>query len=152
MKRFLILVLAGILMLSACSGAEEENIIEAHEYWARAAAKDGNSAVYMILHNHTDVDDELIGASTDVATAVEMHESQLDANGIAQMTQLVSIPFAVDEELELKPGGLHIMLIGLKQDLNIADEFTLTLYFKNYGDVVLTIPVLDGPGTDEHTH
>ena len=58
-------------------------------------------------------------------------------------------------ELELKPGSYHIMLIGLKQDLNVGDHVTLTLHFKYHADITLTVPVQDtadmgGSGLDGH--
>ena len=81
--------------------------------------------------------------SSDEATAAEMHLSQMNADGIMEMTQQESIPMPVDFDLELKPGGYHIMLIGLKQDLKAGDEITLTLYFMHHEDIILTVPVLD---------
>ncbi len=57
--------------------------------------------------------------------------------------------------MELKPGGYHVMLIGLKQELKAGDEISLTLHFKNHADLTLTVPVNDaaqmgGSGMDGH--
>ena len=163
MKRILtILILAAILFLSACGstgdeqGHEEAGTgVEAHDYWARAALKDGNGAAYMLFHNYTETDDELVGVSSDVATVAEMHLSQLSADGVMQMIPQESIALPVDVDVELKPGSYHIMLIGLKQDLKVGDEITLILHFKNYEDITLTVPVKDsadmgGSGMDGH--
>ena len=156
MKRILMLVLAGTLLLSACGPIGTEGTdIEAHDYWARAALKDGNGAAYMILHNHSTEDDELVGVSADVATAAEIHLSQMKADGTMEMIQQESIALPVDADVELKPGSYHVMLIGLKQDLKAGDEITLTLHFKNHEDITLTIPVLEaenmgGSGMDGH--
>lgn len=156
MKRFLMLVLVGTLLLSACGAIGTEGTdIEAHDYWARAALKDGNGAAYMLLHNHSAEDDALVGVSTDVATASEIHLSQMKADGTMEMIQQESIALPSDVEVELKPGSYHIMLIGLKQDLKAGDEITLTLHFKNHEDITLTIPVLEaenmgGSGMDGH--
>lgn len=148
MKRTSILILAaGALLLSACVTSTE---METHEPWARAAARGDNGVVYMILHNHTDQSDELVNVSSDVAQAVEMHESKIDSNGVMQMAQRSSIIFAPDEEVEFKPGGLHIMLVSLKQDLKVGDEIIITLHFKNLADIVLTVPVLDAASVDAH--
>jgi len=158
MKRFLmILVLTGTLLLSACGARGNEGTdIEAHDYWARAALKDGNGAAYMILHNHTEIDDELEGVSSDVATAVEIHLSQMKADGTMEMIPQAAIALPADGELELKPGSYHVMMIGLKQDLKAGDEISLTLHFKINDDITLTIPVLDaanmgGSGMDGNT-
>lgn len=141
MKRVSMLILLGILILSACGTVGKD--VEAHDYWARAALKDGNGAVYMLLHNHSTEDDALVGVSSDEATAAEMHLSQMNADGIMEMTQQESIPMPVDVDLEFKPGSYHIMLIGLKQDLKAGDEDTLTLHFMHHEDIILTVPVLD---------
>ena len=155
MKRILLmLVLAGTLLLSACGSASDEHMvgtdIEAHDPWARSAMKDGNGAAYMLLHNHTDTDDELVGVSSDLATAVEIHLSQMKADGAMQMIKQESIALPADGEVELKPGSYHIMLIGLKQDLKAGDEFSLTLHFKNHEDITVTASVLEAPNMDGH--
>lgn len=152
MKNFLLVMLAGTL-LGACVTSNE---MVAREYWARAASKDGNTAAYMTLQNHTAVDDELIRASSDSARAVEIHESRLGDDGVMQMIPQNSVSIAADTEVEFKPGGLHIMLIGLKQDLAAGQEITVVLHFKKHGDINLTVPVKDAAdtgdsGMDGHT-
>jgi len=158
MKRILILFLAGFAFLNACSMSKpNQTDIEAHDYWARAAMKDGNSAAYMLLRNQTKSGDELTGVSTDIASAAEIHLSQLKANGTMEMIKQESIPLPVNAEVKLKPGSYHIMFIGLKKDIKAGDEISLTLHFKNHEDIKLTVPVLDaakmgGAGMDGHTH
>lgn len=154
MKKIFVFVLAGILLLSAC-GAPKSDAIEAGNYWARSGLKDGNSAAYLLLTNGTTQDDELIGVSSDVAVAAEIHLSQMGADGIMQMIPQESVALPADGELELKPGSYHIMLIGLVKDLNVGDEITLTLHFQNHEDIILIIPVQDaanmgGSGMDGH--
>jgi hypothetical protein len=157
MKRILILALVGMLFVSACGATGKEGTdIEAHDYWARAALKDGNGAAYMLLHNHTETDDELTSVSSDVATATEIHLSQMDANGTMEMIKQESVALPVDVEVEFKPGNYHVMLIGLKKDIKAGDTITLTLHFKHHEDITLTVPVLEaanmgGSGMDGHT-
>lgn len=153
MKRIFLFVLAGML-LSAC-GAPKSNSIEASNYWARSGIKEGNGAAYMLITNGTTQDDELIGVSSDAAGVVEIHLSQAGADGVMQMSQQESVAVGSGAELELKPGSYHVMLIGLKQDLNVGDHITLTLHFKNYEDITLIVPVRDtadmgGSGMDGH--
>jgi copper(I)-binding protein len=145
MKKFLILVFAWMMLLSACSLTGKEGTdIEAHDYWARTALKDGNGAAYLLLHNHTANEDMVTGVSSDAATATEIHLSQITADGVMEMVRQESVPLPADGELEFKPGGYHVMLIGIKQDLKAGDEITLTLHFKNHEDITLTVPVLEG--------
>ena len=163
MKKIYAFVLAGALLLSACgggmAGGDAEHMdgegVEAHDYWARAAMAGGNSAAYMLLHNHGTEADALIGASSDVADAVEIHLSQMNADGTMEMIQQEKIDLPADGEVELKPGSYHVMFIGLKKDLAVGDEFTLTLTFEKAGEVTITVPVKDaaemgGEGMDGH--
>lgn len=154
MKRIVLFVLAGMLLLSAC-GMQMNDAVEAKDAWARTGMMGGNSAAYMMLVNGTGRSVELIGASSDVASAVEVHLSQMTADGVMQMIKQDAVEIPSRRMLELKPGSYHIMLIGLKQDLNVGDSITITLYFNGYEDVSLTVPVNDaanmgGSGMDGH--
>jgi hypothetical protein len=133
-----ILVLAAVL-LSACAPAAKD--VEVTDVWARTGMAGGNSAVYMMLVNGTSTDDELLSASSDVAEAVELHESKMGENGEMQMIPQASIPLEAGAQVEFKPGGLHVMLIGLKQELKAGDEFEVTLHFKNHADITLKVIV-----------
>lgn len=160
MKKIYLLVLVSVLLLSACGstadmGHQDGEGVEAHDFWARAALKDGTSAAYMLLHNHGSEDDALVGASSDVAAAVEIHLSKMGADGTMQMIPQESIALPADGEVELKPGSYHIMMIGLVKDLNVGDEITVTLHFEKHEDITLTIPVMEaadmgGSGMDGH--
>jgi copper(I)-binding protein len=161
-KIFLILSLLVTLVLSACGGAAADDDhaagtdVEVHDAWARSALKDGNGAAYMLMHNHSTEEDALVGASSDVAAATEIHLSQITADGTMEMLKQESVALSPDVEVEFKPGSYHVMLIGLKQDLKAGDEITITLRFKNHEDITLTVPVLEaenmgGSGMDGHT-
>ncbi|MBL8101898.1 MAG: copper chaperone PCu(A)C [Anaerolineales bacterium] len=159
MKRILGFVLAGILLLSACgvsdTGRMDGEGVEVRDYWARAALKDGTSAVYMLLLNHDAEDDAFVGVSSDVASALELHLSKMGDDGTMQMIPQETIALPGNGEVELKPGSYHIMMIGLVKDLNVGDEITLTLHFQNHDDITLTVPVkeaanMGGSGMDGH--
>lgn len=139
MKRILMIFSVGALLLGACAPAAVD--VDASEIWARTGMAGGNSAVYMILANGTGADDELLSASSEIAGAVELHISQVGVNGEMQMIQQESVPLAAGARVEFKPGGLHIMLIGLKQELKVGETFELTLHFKNHADIVLKVIV-----------
>jgi copper(I)-binding protein len=159
MKKILTLITLSIFLLSACapSGQEEGTGVEIHDPWARAAVKGENGAAYLLIHNHSTLEDAVLGASTDAADAVEIHLSQEDANGVMQMSPQISILLPADSELEFKPGSYHIMLVNLKQDLKKGDEITITLHFQFHEDIVVQVPVYDagemgGAGMDMDMH
>jgi periplasmic copper chaperone A len=146
MKRMLGIIILGAVLLSACSAGD----IEVHEPWARAVLQGENSAAYFALHNHSNQSDELLGISSDIADAVELHLSQMGSNGEMQMIPQTSIPLAAGEELMLQPGGYHVMLIGVKQDLKVGDHFQMILHFKTHADITIDVSVQEMEGMNMH--
>jgi hypothetical protein len=130
-----------VFLLGACAPA---NGMEVHEAWARPAAQGENGAIYFVIRNQEREADELTGVSSEIAEAVEMHESRMDGD-VMQMHQLQFVPLEANAEITFEPGGLHIMLIGLKKDLKIGDEIELTLRFKNFEEINLLVPVREAP-------
>lgn len=145
MKRLLLLVLAAILLLPAC---ETEKGIEVHEAWMRPAAQGQNGAVYFVIHNHSSQADELVGITSDLAAAAEIHESKMSGD-VMQMNQLESVPLEGYAEVESGPGGLHVMLIDLRKDLQTGDEIQLTLHFTNSEDIKVTAVVGESAPAEE---
>ncbi len=138
MKKITYLTIA-ILILSAC--APTSSTLSIADAWARSMPQGQNSAAYFVIENGTASADTLLSVSTEIAETAEVHMSMLDANGVMsmQMQDAVSIP--ARETVEFKPGGLHIMLVNLKQDLKTGDTFNLTLIFKEAGTIVIEVPV-----------
>lgn len=131
MKRvtlILILVFASLLS-NACSSQD----LSIEDAWARPGTQGTMSAAYFVINNSTDQDDELLQVDSDIAENVEMHLSTMQDDGTMTMIQQESIPVPALSSTELKPGGLHIMLIGLTEDLRPDDVLNLSLQFKNAG-------------------
>lgn len=131
------ILLAVIFLLNACS---EATGIEVGNPWARPALQGGNGAVYFLLQNHSADGDELTGATSDVAQAVEIHESSMEGD-VMQMRQVMSVPIGGKESIEFGPGGYHVMLIGLNRELKAGDEIQVTLQFKDHEDILVAVPV-----------
>lgn len=90
-----------------------------------------NSAVFMVIENTSDTDQRLISAASDVATVVEIHETTM-VDGTMRMRPVEGgIVVPANGSVELKPRGLHVMLIGLHQPLNEGDTIALTLTFES---------------------
>jgi copper(I)-binding protein len=149
MKKYFVLIIALLLTLSACSNSSGD--IEVHNAWVRPTAKGENAAVYLTLHNHSSTADELIGASSSAADNVEIHESMME-NDVMQMHRSDTVPLAADEEIIFEPGGLHVMLIGIKQDLVLGEHISVVLHFKNHEDIVVEVHVEDQMPDENHMH
>jgi copper(I)-binding protein len=88
------------------------------------------SASFLTLKNTSDKDIALVKAVSDIAENVELHE-HVHENGMMKMRQVPRINIAAKSETALKPGGYHIMLIGLKKTIQPGDIIDMTLEFDN---------------------
>lgn len=145
MRKVFPLILMGILLLAACG---PEKGIEIHSAWMRPVAQGENGAVYFVIHNHSSQPDELVGVSSDLAAAVEMHESKISGD-VMQMTKVDSVPLEAYAEIEFSPGGLHVMLVGLKNTLTLGGKIEIVLHFKNRDDIRATVPVRETAAPEE---
>jgi copper(I)-binding protein len=147
MKKMVPLLVSAIFLLSSCNAPSGD--IEAHSAWVRPTAKGENAAVYLTLHNHSANDDALTGATTNVADVVEIHESKVE-NDVMQMNMIDSLPIAADEEIIFKPGGFHVMLVDIKEDLVQGEHIGLILHFKNHEDVVVDVHIENSMPDEDH--
>ena len=142
MKKKFVFALAGMLLFSAC-GAKEG--IEVSDVWARQAMQGMTSAVYFVIQNHNAEADRLIGVASDAADAVEIHESKMEGD-VMKMSRVESVELEPSAKVEFMPGGYHVMLIGLKQELEAGDEIEVTLQFRDGPDVTVKAIVKDASG------
>jgi copper(I)-binding protein len=84
------------------------------------------SAVYMRIKNRGDADRIIVSAESAAAAQIDFHQTVIE-NDIARMAALESLVIPAGETLELRPGGAHIMLAGLREDLRHEGRFTLQL-------------------------
>ena len=114
--------------------------------WARASAGHGNTgAAFMTIMNTGNKDDKLVAASTTVAKKTEIHETKME-DGVMKMRMMMGgLPIPAGGEVELKPMGLHVMMMGLKEKLIEGKTLALTLTFEKAGSVELAVPIA-GPG------
>jgi len=96
---------------------------------------EGNGAVYMIIKNTGGADDALVGVESSVSKVAEIHETTME-NDVMKMRPVEGQRLAVPAggQVELKPGGYHIMLMGLKKQLQPGDKIELVLKFEKSGE------------------
>jgi hypothetical protein len=155
------LLLAGSVLLAAPALAQDDDGEEAAacegiifvDSWARPAVMSGGtSAIYGVFYNPGEDDEVLVAANTEVAEAVELHETVMGEDDVMMMRPVEDgFVIPAGEATVLQPGGLHIMLIGLTQALEPEQTINLTLTFENAGEMVVTVPVrplqaMDGMG------
>jgi copper(I)-binding protein len=122
--------------------------------WARATPK-GTSVGggYMKITNTGTAPDRLVGGSTDISSRFEVHEMKME-NGVMKMRPIAGgIEIRPGQTVELKPGGYHVMFVGLKQQLEQGQRFKVTLEFAKAGKVEVEFSVAGigaQTGGDEH--
>jgi len=121
----------------AGSLSAQEAAVVAGNAWARPPAPSRDmTGVFVVLENHSGQKRSVVGGSSDVAEKVELHEMK-NEGGMMRMSPVSQIDIPANGKTELKPGGLHIMLFGLKGKHAEGDTFTVTLKLDN-GE---TVPV-----------
>lgn len=98
------------------------------------------SAAFMNVINNSDKAVSIVKASSNVSKVVELHTHDMK-DGVMKMYQVPKIDVASNGHTELKPGGFHIMLIGLKKPLKVGENVSLTLEFSNGSTKTITAPV-----------
>ena len=104
-----------------------------------------------LLERRASGDAVVTSARTPRAKSVELHQSTMTADGVMQMRKVEgAIPIEAGESLVLKPGGTHLMLLGLEDALKAGEQLILTLEFSNAGSVDVLADIV-GYYTD-HNH
>jgi uncharacterized protein YcnI/copper(I)-binding protein len=110
--------------------------------WTRPVATAGGvGAGYLKIINNGSEPDVLLGGSSDTAARVEVHETSIGEDGVASMRKLDAVEIKPGESVELKPAGMHLMLIGLKAPLKESDTLKVKLNFKKAGAVDVAFAV-----------
>jgi copper(I)-binding protein len=99
-------------------------------------------AAYMVIKNSGSADDALISAESTIANTTEVHESVMSGD-VVTMRPVARIDVKAGGSVELKPGGYHIMFIGLKQPLQAGTKVAVTLKFEKAGSVQVEAEVRD---------
>jgi copper(I)-binding protein len=79
-------------------------------------------------------------STTPVAEKVQFHK-ETEENGVAHMRQMSVVDIAPEGTVTLKPGDMHMMLVGLKQPLKEGETVPLTLTFEKAGKIDVTASV-----------
>jgi copper(I)-binding protein len=109
--------------------------------WARATPKGATvSAGYLTITNKGKETDRLIGGSLVSASRFEVHATVTE-NGVARMRQVTGLEIKPGATVELRPGGTHVMFMGLKQPMTSGQALKGTLVFEKAGTVAIEFAV-----------
>jgi periplasmic copper chaperone A len=119
--------------------------------WARpTVAGQGAGGGFLTLRGGASAD-RLVGASTPAAQRVELHAMRMEGN-VMRMQEVEGIEVPAGATVELGPGGLHLMFMGLQQPLAVGSRIPLTLRFARGGEVEVMMEVMMRPGAGHGSH
>lgn len=139
------LTIVGLTLLTSLSAqtayADNATDISIKEPYAREVPPGAPaSASFMALTNKSTETINLVGAASDVAQKVELHTHTHD-KGVMRMRMVEKISIPAKGVTTLKPGGYHIMLIGLKDPLKEGQKIDVTLKFADGSTAPVSMPV-----------
>lgn len=168
-------VLGAALALSAASCGEEESVptdsaadsgeITVTDAWVRATTGTDDptmTAAFMVISNGTDEDVILESASSPVTEMVQIHEMVMSDGAMMMQEAPNGVTVRAGKEQMLMPGGYHVMLMNLADELAVGDEVDLSLQFSDGTTIDLSgVPVKEfteeeghyhSPGASDHSH
>lgn len=154
----LVLALGLALGLAGCGTAEEESAADAGKVsvadtWVRATTGTQDpsmTAAFMSVTNAGNVDVRLVGATSPAARTVEVHTMVMQDGKMVMRELEGGLEVEAGSHAHLRPGGNHLMLMGLMKPLAAGDEVALTLEFSDGTEQVLTAPVKEFTEEEDH--
>jgi copper(I)-binding protein len=139
-------------------------VAHAHEYglgslvidhpWTRpTVAGQSVGGGYLGIHNRGSAADRLLGGTSSAAAKVEVHEMRMEGD-VMRMREVGGLALPAGGRVKLEPGGLHLMLVGLKAPLKVGDKVPLTLRFEKAGQIEVMLHVEHSPtaAPADHKH
>ena len=156
-KRFITILFLLLANMSVAIFAQAEDIMAGdlmlHDLWMKATI--GNKPVtggYLMIHNHGDSDDRLIGVEAAFAGKSEIHEMNM-VDDVMQMRPLIDgLAVQAGEHVMLAPGGYHLMFMQLKEPIAAETSYSVTLIFDKAGRVPVTLLAKDIKDSYSHSH
>ena len=107
------------------------------DQWIRPGAEQMGTALYFIIENKGSKADTLYAVETDIAKMVQIHETFSNGD-VMGMREIGEVTIQPGSSVKLEPGGMHIMVMRLKKDINNGDEIEFQLHFRKAGIISIT--------------
>ncbi len=141
MRRFVLSTVALCTAASVSAADVKVGNLSIDDVWARTGQPGQVSAAFMDVKNKGAAD-KIVSAHCDCAKATELHDMKM-ADGKMLMMQVPAMDVPANGDLKLKPGGYHIMLIGLNRPLAAGETLPIKLKFEKAGEVTVQAQVKD---------
>jgi copper(I)-binding protein len=127
--------------LSVMVSAAQDAALVSRDAWVRVPLPSKtDTALYLVLENHSAEKRKVVSVSSDAAASAEMHEMKMVKMTMV-MTPLTEIPIPAKGKTSLNESGMHIMLFGLKTRPAVGDMINVTLKLDDGTTVPVTATV-----------
>jgi periplasmic copper chaperone A len=104
--------------------------------WSRQSPRFADVAAgFMLIQNTGDTDDRLVKATSELSPTTQIHTMKMDGDVMKMVELPEGIVIPAGKDIELKPGALHIMFVGVKTLPKVGEVFKGTLTFEKAGSV-----------------
>jgi len=135
------LLAAAAFSLAVAAQQYELGTLAISQAWTRPTAAGMPMGVgYLTITNHGKTADALIAARSPLAGGVEIHQTTI-SDGVARMRPLAEVVIAPGTTVKIEPGGIHLMLVDLKEPLAPGKSLPLTLDFRRAGSLTVELKV-----------
>jgi periplasmic copper chaperone A len=139
MKGLRIAPVIAVVLLAAGAALAQTGQLRIENAWARATPGGSQTgAAYMTIQSPNA--DRLVAASSPVARKAQLHMMEMSGM-VMKMRALAGVDIPAGQPVSLTPGGMHMMLLGLKQPLKAGQSFPLTLRFAKAGERTVNVAV-----------
>ena len=141
-------------VLSAAATARHYTLgdLSIHRPWSRELPPvAANGAAYFRVENGGSDAVRIVSVSSPVADRAELHAHEMDG-GVMKMRHLHAVGVPAGETVSFEPGGMHVMLIGLKQALVDGGSFPLVVEFDGAGTIEVTVEITREGPADHSRH
>lgn len=146
---FLTFLVAGLTVNNALAHDYTIGNIEVSHPWARATVATAKSGgAYMVIENEGAAPDRLVSVSSPIAKKTHLHTTTME-NDIMKMRSVDAVDIPAGGIATLKPGGFHVMFMGLKEPLHEGEMFPLTLTFEKAGTLEIMVHISEAGAMEE---
>ena len=146
-------LLSAVVLLLALSGCASEQL-EISDSWVRSSEMSmagGMTGMFMEITNPTSSEITLVGGTSE-SGMVEIHETVMGDDGMQMQEINGGIEIPAGGTVVLQPGGLHVMIMGLNEDIMAGDELTVDLEFDGHPSISVTATAKPSEAGDEEYH
>ncbi len=159
MSRLTLMAITAMLLVIVQADARDYKLgaLSIEHPWARLTIANRPAAGYMKIINHGAGPDRVVSANSPLANRVELHTHTM-IDGVMKMRPVGTIEVPAKGEVEFAPGGLHLMIMGLRETPKPGEILLISVVFEQAGSIDLEFNVVEprepapAPTMDHSTH